>query len=53
VKVATAQGDRDVYAMNFLAQIDAIFGATDAEVLTGKVVGDPPVSPAVMAGNFL
>jgi hypothetical protein len=22
-------------------------------VLTGKVVGDPPVSPAVMAGNFL
>ncbi|MDA8260674.1 MAG: hypothetical protein M0Z99_34420 [Betaproteobacteria bacterium] len=53
VKVATADGDRDVYAVNFLAQLDALFNATDAEVLTGKVVGDPPVSPAVMAGNFL
>jgi len=53
VKVATADGDRDVYAVNFLAQLDALFSATDAEVLTGKVVGDPPVSPAVMAGNFL
>ena len=53
VKVATPDGDRDVYAVNFLAQLDAIFSATDAEVLTGKVVGDPPVSPAVMAGNFL
>jgi len=53
VKVATVDGGRDVYAVNFLAQLDAIFSATDAEVLTGKVVGDPPVSPAVMAGNFL
>ncbi|MBW8369945.1 MAG: hypothetical protein K0M66_03025 [Thiobacillus sp.] len=53
VKVATADGDRDVYAVNFLAQLDALFSATEAEVLTGKVVGDPPVSPAVMAGNFL
>jgi len=53
VKIATADGDRDVYAVNFLAQLDSIFSATDAEVLTGKVVGDPPVSPAVMAGNFL
>ncbi|MCL5059820.1 MAG: hypothetical protein M1449_04485 [Candidatus Thermoplasmatota archaeon] len=53
VKVATADGDRDVCAVNFLAQLDAIFSATDAEVLTGKVVGDPPVSPAAMAGNFL
>ncbi|MHB8825847.1 MAG: hypothetical protein ACYC5T_13545 [Thiobacillus sp.] len=51
VKVETA--DRDVCAVNFFAQFDAIFSATDAEVLTGKVVGDPPVSPAVMAGNFL
>lgn len=53
VKVATTGGDRDVYAVNFLAQLDAIFSATDAQVLTGKVVGDPPVSPAVMAGNFI
>ncbi|MGA9164605.1 MAG: hypothetical protein WBZ31_09090 [Thiobacillus sp.] len=53
VNVSTADGDRDVYAVNFFAQLDAIFSTTDAEVLTGKVVGDPPVSPAVMAGNFL
>lgn len=51
VKVETT--DSDVCAVNFFAQSDAIFSATDADVLTGKVVGDPPVSPAVMAGNFL
>ena len=53
VNVETANGDANVYALNFLAQLDAIFSETDADVLTGKVVGDPPVSPAVMAGNFL
>lgn len=53
VKVETAGGGANVYALNFLARLDAIFSATDADVLTGKVVGDPPVSPAVMAGNFL
>jgi hypothetical protein len=53
VKVDTADGDGNVCAVNFFAQLDAIFSATDADVLTGKVVGDPPVSPAVMAGNFL
>jgi hypothetical protein len=53
VKVSTAEGDRDVYAVSFFHALDAIFRQTDALVLTGKVVGDPPVSPAVMAGNFL
>jgi hypothetical protein len=53
VKVETANGDRNVCAVNFLAELDAIFSETSALVLTGKVVGDPPVSPAVMAGNFL
>ncbi len=53
VKVDTADGDGTVYALNFFAQLDAIFSATDADVLTGKVVGDPPVSPAVMASHFL
>lgn len=53
VKVSTTQGDRDVYAVNFFYHLDEIFTRTDALVLTGKVVGDPPVSPAVMAGNFL
>jgi hypothetical protein len=53
VKVSTAEGDRDVYAVSFFHALDAIFRQTDALVLTGKVVGDPPVSPAVMAGNFI
>jgi len=53
VKVATAGGDANVAAVSFFHQLDDIFSRTDAQVLTGKVVGDPPVSPAVMAGNFL
>jgi len=53
VNVDTAEGDGDVCAVNFFAQLDAIFSTTDADVLTGKVVGDPPVSPAVMAATFL
>lgn len=53
VKVATAQGDKEVCAVNFFYYLDEIFSQTAAEVLTGKVVGDPPVSPAVMAGNFM
>ena len=53
VKVATSRGGRDVCAVNFLYRIDELFTHTDALVLTGKVVGDPPVSPAVMADNFL
>jgi len=53
VKVETAAGEGDVCAVNFFAQLDTIFNKTNADVLTGKVVGDPPVSPAVMAGNFL
>lgn len=53
VKVATVAGDANVAAVSFLHQLDEIFSRTHAQVLTGKVVGDPPVSPAVMAGNFL
>lgn len=53
VKVATAGGDTNVAAVSFLHQLDEIFSHAGAQVLTGKVVGDPPVSPAVMAGNFL
>lgn len=53
VNVDTAEGDGGVCAVNFFAQLDAIFSASDADVLTGKVVGDPPVSPAVMASTFL
>lgn len=41
------------YAVDFFRGLDAIFSRTDAQVLTGKVVGDPPVSPAVMTANFM
>lgn len=45
--------DDDGYVIDYFQAFDGIFSATDAEVLTGKVVGDPPVSPAVMTANFL
>jgi hypothetical protein len=41
------------YAVDYFGGLDAIFSRTDALVLTGKVVGDPPVSPAVMTRNFI
>ncbi|MGB5671115.1 MAG: hypothetical protein WBM71_11235 [Sedimenticolaceae bacterium] len=53
VRVASADGGRSPYAVNFFHHLDRIFSDTDARMVTGKVVGDPPVSPAVMAGNLL
>ena len=49
----TADGDEAVYALNYFHTIDKIFRGTDTLMLTGKMVGDPPVSPSVMAANFL
>jgi len=49
----TGGGEEAVYALNYFHYIDRIFRATDTLVLTGKIVGDPPVSPSVMAANFL
>lgn len=46
-------GENDGYVVDYFGGLDAIFSRTDAQVLTGKVVGDPPVSPAVMTANFL
>lgn len=53
LKVNTSGGDKNIYACNYFYYLDKIFSTTDISILTGKVVGDPPVSPAVMAGNFL
>jgi hypothetical protein len=53
VKISTPQGDEDAYCVDFFGALDEIFRRTDALVLTGKVVGDPPVSPAVMTASFL
>ncbi|WP_127478317.1 hypothetical protein [Sulfurivermis fontis] len=53
VNLATAAGEEEQYAVDYLNGLDQIFSTTPVRILTGKVVGDPPVSPAVMAGNFL
>lgn len=53
IRLHTAGADRDVYALNYFHHLDAHFGRGAIHALTGKVVGDPPVSPAVMAGTFL
>lgn len=52
VNVAKDDGS-DGYIVDYFNGLDAIFSRTDALVLTGKVVGDPPVSPAVMTANFI
>ena len=49
----TAAGEEVVHALPYFHIIDRIFRSTDTLMLTGKMVGDPPVSPAVMAANFL
>ncbi len=49
----TATGERAFAALNYFHYIDRIFAGGEVNMLTGKLVGDPPVSPAVMAANFL
>ncbi len=53
IKVATHEGERNLYALNYFYYLDQLFSHTDSCIVTGKVVGDPPVSPAVMAVNFV
>ena len=53
VKIQHGNTDSDVYALNYFYHLDKIFSTDKVDMLTGKVVGDPPVSPSVMAGNFL
>ncbi|VAW94514.1 hypothetical protein MNBD_GAMMA23-2286 [hydrothermal vent metagenome] len=54
-KVNSVLDDGNVvfYPLNYFHHLDRIFTDSDIEVFTGKVVGDPPVSPSVMAANFL
>ena len=53
VRVNTGHDEKYIYAINYFYYLDRIFSSTETKVLTGKVVGDPPVSPSVMAGRFL
>lgn len=43
----------DGAGIDYPRELARIFASPAIQVLTGKVVGDPPVSPAVMAGTFL
>ena len=49
----TGSGDESVNALNYFYYINHIFSNTPTTMLTGKLVGDPPVSPSVMAVNFI
>lgn len=53
VHLQTATGGERPHVLDYLHWLDRIFTERPVRVLTGKVVGDPPVSPAVMAGRFL
>ena len=53
VNQQTEAGEEAVVALNYFHTIDQIFRTTPTQMLTGKMVGDPPVSPSVMAVNFL
>jgi hypothetical protein len=37
----------------YFSELERLFADQELRILTGKVVGDPPVSPAVMAGTCL
>ncbi|MEW6327652.1 MAG: hypothetical protein AB1487_08685 [Thermodesulfobacteriota bacterium] len=53
IKVETENGSADINLINYFYWLDMLFTSRDIEILTGKVVGDPPVSPAIMINNFL
>ncbi|MBT4836790.1 MAG: hypothetical protein HON94_05540 [Methylococcales bacterium] len=53
VNVASSNGDKNIYALNYFYTINRLFTENNISLLTGKLVGDPPVSPSVMAVNFL
>ncbi len=50
--INTINSDDNLYAINYFHYLNEIFETRDISILTGKVVGDPPVSPSVMAANF-
>lgn len=51
--VSQKNGHADPSTINYFYWLDRIFNSNDVDVVTGKVVGDPPVSPSVMVSSFL
>ncbi len=52
-RVSTLDSKTPVYAINYFHRLNQTFSNPAIQVLTGKVVGDPPVSPSVMANTLL
>ncbi|MDA8240325.1 MAG: hypothetical protein M0Z67_08145 [Nitrospiraceae bacterium] len=52
VKVKSGGEIKDIPFVNYFYWLDRIFASSNLEVLTGKVVGDPPVTPSVMINTF-
>jgi len=53
VKIRRGGCLEDIPFINYFYWLDKIFDTSDVEIVTGKVVGDPPVSPSVMINTFL
>lgn len=53
VKINSSGKILDIQFINYFFWLNRILSNSDIEVLTGKVVGDPPVSSAVMISTFL
>jgi len=53
LEIQTETGNQKLCAINFFYHLDRIFHDQKIKIFTGKVVGDPPVSPAVMANTLL
>ncbi len=53
IRVLRDGAGTDIRFINYFYWLDRIFSTTGIQVLTGKVVGDPPVSPSVMINTFL
>jgi hypothetical protein len=53
VRVRRAGSPADIPFINYFYWIDRIFESSGNEIITGKVVGDPPVTPSVMINTFL
>ncbi len=48
----STEHESNLYGINYFHYLNHNFKENDITALTGKVVGDPPVSPSVMAGTF-
>jgi hypothetical protein len=53
IRVPKGASVEDIAFINYFYLLDRIFQSSEIAVMTGKVVGDPPVAPAVMINTFL